>query len=367
MIFSKQSKDSTGEKMVSVSNAKDMNGSARNPRIVCIGGGTGLHAELTGLKEVLPEARLSAVVTMMDSGSNSGKLRDEFGYLPPGDARQCLVALSDAPYELRALMQYRFSSGKSDLDGHVIGNILLTALKEMSGGDEYAAIEAMERILGLRGRVFPVTLTDAHIVATLVDGTVVKGEGNLYGPDRDNAIPIASLALEPQATLFDKTRDAIEEADIIIIGPGGLHHSILPNLIVHGMRDALRAAKTRGARILLVTNIMTKHGDTSSYHASHFLDRVQAELGDVKIDLVIANSGVFSDERIAAYASESAEPIMMDIEGHEDLLLITRDLVSDQAFLKHGKESFARHHPQKLASAVRDAILLLRKNTSGGR
>lgn len=343
----------------------------KTPHIVCIGGGTGLHAELSGLKDGIPEARLSAVVTMMDSGSNSGKLRDEFGYLPPGDVRQCLVALSDAPNELRALMQHRFlpsdaNGTQSSLHGHVVGNILLTAFKDITG-DEYAAIEAMERTLRIKGKVYPVTLTNSNIVVRLADGKEVRGEGNLYGEHRDLSLPIAAIALDPPAQLFEKTREVLESADYILIGPGGLHHSILPNLIVDGMQDALRLAKENGAKIILVTNTMTKHGDTTGFAASDILRRVQEALGDVAIDAVIANTGAFSRDRLAAYALEQATPVAMDLEDGHDLLVIGDDLVSDESFLKHGKPCFARHDPVKLSRAVRRAIdrLSLRSVLSG--
>lgn len=327
----------------------------RNIKIVCIGGGTGLHAELSGLKEAFPAAELSAVVTMMDSGSNSGKLRDEFGYLPPGDIRQCLVALSDAPIELRALMQHRFYEQKSDLHGHVIGNILLTALKQINGGDEYAAIESMAKILHLHGSVYPVTLTNAHIVATIADGTIIKGEGNLY--ERNNDIPIKDISLEPKATIFERTREIICEADIIIIGPGGLHHSILPNLKVEGMREALYDAQQRGAKVLLVTNTMTKYGDSTTFKASDFVVRVQKELGNVILNAVIANNGIVPEDKLSAYAAERAEPVVMDLkETKNSPLIIAENFVNNQAFFKHGKPSFARHDPAALAHAITIAI-----------
>lgn len=327
-----------------------------NVSIVCIGGGTGLHAELSGLKELFSGARLSAVVTMMDSGSNSGKLRDEFGYLPPGDIRQCLVALSDAPVELRQLMQYRFQNEGSGLHGHVIGNLLLTALKDIHRGDEYAAIKAMEHILHLRGSVYPVTLTDAHIVATLDDGSELVGEGHLYGPLQEER-RIVRLRLEPEASLFPPTRAALAEADYIIIGPGGLHNSILPNLVVSGMVQALHGAKQRGARIMLVTNTMTKHGDTDGYRVSDFMRRVQDALDGVPIDAVIANTGTFPPQQLAQYAAERSEPVVCDVADSPDgPAIITGDFVPTETFLKHGRPTFARHDPRKLAAAIAEAI-----------
>ncbi|HIH24058.1 TPA: hypothetical protein HA251_03430 [Candidatus Woesearchaeota archaeon] len=223
-------------------------------------------------------------------------------------------------------------------------------------GDEYAAIEAMERTLRIKGKVYPVTLTNSNIVVRLADGKEIRGEGNLYDEHRDLSQPIAAIALDPPAQLFEKTREVLESADYIIIGPGGLHHSILPNLIVDGMQEALRSAKENGARIILVTNTMTKHGDTTGFSANDMLRRVQEALEGVGIDAVIANTGAFSPDRLAAYALENAAPVTMDLEDSHSLLVIGDDLVTDESFLKHGKPCFARHDPVKLSRAVRRAI-----------
>jgi uncharacterized cofD-like protein len=330
-------------------------------RILCIGGGTGLHAELSGLKQLFPEHELSAVVTMMDSGSNSGTLRDEFGYLPPGDIRQCLVALSDAPRELRELMQYRFAQDKSHLDGYVIGNVLLTALKDING-DEYEAIAAMERILNIKGHVYPVTLHNSHVVVELEDGTVIEGEGNLYG-EAQGGKRIKRIGLNPTPKVFPRTRDAIRDADIIIIGPGGIHHSILPNLLVEGVIDAISHAQSHGAKVILVTNTMTKHGDTDGFLTSDFL-AIITQAG-VRLDGVIVNTGEFPIEQLAAYAEERAIPVrndLSDIPGGPKVF--PADLVTTESFLKHGKPSFARHDPLKLASVIRQAVIALQADNT---
>jgi uncharacterized cofD-like protein len=326
-------------------------------KIVCIGGGTGLHAMLSGLKVHLPGAELAAVVTMMDSGSNSGQLRDEYGYLPPGDVRQCLVALSDASIELRQLMQHRFTNGS--LDGHVVGNMLLTALKNLHG-DEFEAIKAMERILHLRGSVYPVTVDDAHVVAQLEDGTILRGEGKLFTPEHGGR-RITRVGLEPQPFLFPPTRKTFAEADYIIIGPGGLHNSLLPNILVAGMVETLREAKGRGARIVLVVNTMTKHGDTDGFKASDFREMIQQALDGVKLDAVICNTGAFPVEQLVPYAAEKAAPVECDLETKDDLLVVTGDFVPRESFVKHGKPSFARHDPKKLAAAIEETIRLLPK------
>jgi len=322
-------------------------------RIVCIGGGTGLFTLLSGLKERLPEHELAAVVTMMDSGGSSGRLRDEFGYLPPGDVRQCLVALSDAPHELRALMQHRFLPNGADgtqstLSGHVVGNILLTALKDLTG-DEYAAIEAMERILRLRGNVYPVTLTDCHLVARLEDGSFVHGETNIDIPKHDPSLRITALALDPQATIFGRTREALAAADHILIGPGDLYTSVLPNLLVDGVGAAVAEAQARGAKVTIITNTMTKHGETDGFTAKDFLNMYRDALRPASIDCAIVNTGMPPGDRIAAYAEEHAAPVPCDIaHGEDGIVVIADDLLAT--------ETFARHHPGKLADAVRRAI-----------
>ena len=335
----------------------------KKPSIACIGGGTGLHTLLSGLKERFPDAKISAIVSMMDSGGSTGKLRDEFGYLPPGDIRQSLVALSDAPNELRALMQHRFHAETSALHGHVIGNLFLTALKDIHHGDEYAAIEAMEKILRIRGKVYPITLTNCHLVAKLENGNIVRGETNIDVPKHDPGLRIVGLALDPPAKLFEKTRTVLLNADYIIIGPGDLYTSLMPNLIVDDMVETLQQAKEHGAKIIFITNTMTKNGETNGFTASSFLAAVQEVLNGVTIDAVIANIGTISPEQLLAYAAENAEPVICDFDSdntdhnttnNSSLVVITDDLVN--------KEHFARHNAQQLAKNVQRTIQQLQSS-----
>ncbi len=325
-------------------------------RIVCIGGGTGLFTLLSGLKGAYPNARISAVVSMMDSGGSTGRLRDEFGYLPPGDVRKCLVALSNAPQRLRALMEHRFGAG-SGLKGHALGNLMLTAFKDIipgtPGQKEYGAIEAMEEILRIEGKVYPVTLTNCHLKAHLSDGSVVMGETNIDVPKHDARLRIARLELEPRALIFPKTRAALEEADTIVVGPGDLYTSLMPNLLVVGVVGALKRAKRRGAKIIYVVNTMTKRGETDGYAAGDFVRSVQDALDGASIDAALVNTGAISRAQRRAYEAERAQPVRNDLAGARRPIVIASDMVS--------KEAFARHHPALLARAIGEAISSMRR------
>ena len=241
------------------------------PKIVSIGGGTGSYNLLSGLKH--RDCRLTAVVTTMDSGGSSGRLRDEFGHLPPGDLRQCLLALSPDDHSgmvLRGLFNYRFDKGNG-LDGHSFGNLFLTALTEITGSAEQA-IDEMGRLLNIKGRVLPVTLANADLCARLRDGSVIIGETNIDRRSAGSAAPIDYVYLEPStAKVHPPTAAAIEEADAIVIGPGDLYTSIVPNLLVEGVTEAL--ARCRGVRIY-VCNLMTKPGESDGFKASDFIREV---------------------------------------------------------------------------------------------
>jgi uncharacterized cofD-like protein len=251
-------------------------------------------------------------------------------------------------------MEHRFETGDG-LKGHTMGNLMLTALKETIPGTadekEYGAIEAMEEILRIHGKVYPVTLTDCHLVARLSDGTTVKGETNIDVPKHDPGLGIVGIALEPRAALFRKTRDAILDADTVVIGPGDLYTSIMPNLIVDGMADALRGAQRRGARIVYVVNTMTKHGETDGYAASGFVRAVQRAIDGSRIDAALVNTGEISRAQREAYAAEHAQPVIDDLGKARGLVVIAGDLVS--------RDAFARHSPASLARAIGSAVLAL--------
>ena len=224
--------------------------------IVVIGGGTGSYNVLSGLKNT--PCRITAVVAMTDSGGSSGRLRDEFGHLPPGDARQALLALSPddhASMLLRQLFNYRFDRG-SGLDGHSYGNLFLTALPEITGSTE-AAIREAGRLLGIKGQVLPVTLTNVSLCARLENGKEVIGEANLDRRTVDPDVPIDYVFLKPNAFVYPETAQALEKADAIVIGPGDLYTSVIANLVVDGVAAAIRRSP---AKKIYICNLMTKLG-----------------------------------------------------------------------------------------------------------
>jgi len=314
-------------------------------KFCCIGGGTGLFTLLSGLRVHCPSGDVSAVVSMMDSGGSTGRLRVEHGTLPPGDVRQCLIALSDAPSELLQLMGYRFETGEA-LRGHNLGNLVLTAAKDLAGG-EYEAIRFLERILQVRGHVFPVTLQDCQLVAELDDGSELVGEAQIDVRGAGELVPISRVRLTPPASVFERAAIALLGADYIIVGPGDLYTSVLPNFAVDGLPAAVHAAKHRGARLIYVVNTMTKRGETDGYSASRFVEVIEGVLGSLAIDAVVINTGRVPQHLLENYAVEGAQPVLNDLSD-ERRVIVTGDLMA--------RQTFARHDSRRLAKAVLAAV-----------
>lgn len=319
------------------------------PKIVVIGGGTGTYTVLTGLRDYPID--LTAVVSMFDSGGSSGRLRDEFGILPPGDVRQALLALSTLPSEklnLRQLLDYRFENGVG-LKGHSFGNLLLTALTEITGRTDLA-IEAAVRILAVKGQVLPVSLTDSHLCARLEDGTIIKGETNIDIRRVRPELRILDVFLDPPAKIFSKTRKAILEADLIILGPGDLYTSVIPNLLVEGVCRAL--SKTRG-KIVYICNLMTKYGETQGFAVSDFVKEIKRYLGPAQKKLttvLVNNQWRVSKKVLQRYKQEKSEPVKYDKENCKKFKVkfICLPLASvGQLF---------RHNPKKLSEAIIDLL-----------
>jgi uncharacterized cofD-like protein len=309
------------------------------PRIVAIGGGTGLSVLLQGLKE--RTSNLTAIVTVTDDGGSSGRLRNQFKVLPPGDIRNCLVALADAETMMRELFQYRFSQeSASDLGGHSFGNLFILAMTQITGDFE-RAIRESSRILNIRGRVIPSTLTPVALVAEHADGTRQEGETVIAA----HGSRIDHLALQPQdCRATEEAIEAVRRADAIVFGPGSLYTSVLPNLLIRDLREAILA--TSVPRIY-VCNIMTQPHETS--HLATDFQHVDALIRHTCPELIshcIVNTGRVPPALEAAYAERSSYPLKSEADkiralGYE---VIGTDLVSSA--------DFVRHNPRKLAKIV---------------
>jgi uncharacterized cofD-like protein len=317
-----------------------MNQLKSEPRIVVIGGGTGLSVMLKGLKKYT--SNLTAVVTVTDDGGSSGRLRSELGVLPPGDIRNCLVALAETETLMDKVFQHRFNAGDG-LQGHNLGNLLLVALTDIAG-DFVSAIREVSKALKVRGQVLPATLEYVTLGATMRDGTTVIGETSIRRHDQK----IERVFLVPEQCMpVPETLEAIWQADAIILGPGSLYTSIIPNLLVHGVVSAIEQSN---AVTCYVSNIMTEKGETDDYSAADHLRVILEHLGKQIIDYVIVNSGSIDEERLKRYRQEDARPVRTasnEIRAM-GMRLIEEDLVSDT--------DVAWHEPDKLAQVIIDII-----------
>lgn len=307
---------------------------AQEPRIVVLGGGTGIFAVLRGLRR--HTRNLTAVVSMSDNGGSSGRLRDEFGSLPPGDVRRCLVALADDDDSLilRELFEYRFDRGVG-LNGHTFGNLLLTALTDILGSTDRAIDEA-GRLLRIRGRVLPVTLDSTALCATLENGHQICGETDIDIRKTHHDVPIARVYLNPRAEANPEAVRAIADADLIVLGPGDLYTSVIPNLLVDGIADAIAASQ---ARCAYVCNVMTKHGETDGYAASDFIRQINRYLGrDDVLDYAVLNyHESLPRELYLRYREARAEPVTIDLARcYEEVpQLVIRPLTATGALVRH--------------------------------
>lgn len=273
----------------------------KHKRIVCLGGGTGLSTLLRGLKR---HCEPIAVVTMADSGGHSGRLRDELGMLPPGDVRACLVALADDDKAtlLRDLFNYRFMNGS--YNGANVGNLLLAALSDILG-DFNQAVGAAHNLLDLKGQVLPVTLEPVDLLAELADGTILFGEKAIDLPRTNGHVTIKRVWLQPKVQANPAVIKAVLEADAIVLGPGDLYTSLLPNLHVDGVVEAIRQSK---ASLIYLANIMTKHGETNGYSVEDYVVALERELPR-PIDAVIYNTKPIPPQLQQRYEIEKALPV----------------------------------------------------------
>lgn len=307
---------------------------ARGPRVVVVGGGTGLNTLLSGLKFFTNN--LTAIVTVTDTGGSSGRLRDEMDILPPGDIRNCLVALADAEPLIRDLFQYRFEVGEG-LKGHNFGNLFITALSKVTGDFEKAVAES-SRVLAIRGRVIPSTLDKVTLVGEFMDGTTLEGETTIT----EAAKPLRNIRLKPaNCKACGEAISAIENADLIILGPGSLYTSVLPNLLISEIRDAILASDAYKINIL---NVMTQPGETDHLTAWDHL-KVLIEHTDPRIvDACVVNVQAIPDDLIEKYRAKGAEPVVLDLDKirEKGYQVIEGRILKTDGQVRHDSEQLAR-------------------------
>lgn len=274
----------------------------RARRAVAIGGGTGLPLVLKCLHSLATE--VVAVVSVADNGGSSGRLREELGMLPPGDLRKCLVALADRASPLARLFEYRFPAGEG-LEGHTLGNLVIAALVDVEG-DFVKGVARAGELVGARGQVLPSTVADVTLFACAADGRTIAGQYDIATLPKE----VHSVYIEPgDAPVFGPTRTALEDADLVVVGPGSLYTSILPNLLVAGVPEAIRAS--RGLRVF-VTNVATQPGETDGYSAADHLDAIARHVGPGLVDIVVVNDTRPDADRDARLAARGLSPILDD-------------------------------------------------------
>ncbi|OGI14207.1 MAG: hypothetical protein A3I68_07870 [Candidatus Melainabacteria bacterium RIFCSPLOWO2_02_FULL_35_15] len=308
---------------------------SRGVKVVAIGGGTGLNTLLTGLKYYT--TNITAIVTVADDGGSSGRLREELGIIPPGDIRNCIAALADEDKIITELFQYRFKSGQ-DLEGHSFGNLFLTALREVMGGDFIKAVRAASLILRSRGMVLPSSPEPMKIIAELSDGRIIEGESKI--PQAQGKIK--RVYCEPASPKAQKEAvEAILNSELIIFGPGSLYTSIIPNLLVPGIIDAI---KKTNAHKVFVCNIMTQPGETTGYTVSH---HVSALLEHARyqnlVDVVVANDR-HPEILLEKYKEKNQEPVIIDAEEIQKLgiRIVARNLIKEEDLVRHNSKLLAK-------------------------
>ncbi|MEP6570406.1 MAG: uridine diphosphate-N-acetylglucosamine-binding protein YvcK [Acidobacteriota bacterium] len=319
----------------------------RGLNLVALGGGTGLSTLLAGLKCLVSEfpsddpriASLSAIVTVSDDGGSSGRLREELQMLPPGDIRNCMIALSEDSNLLSRLFRYRFR-GNGELGGHSFGNLFLAALTEVTG-DFTEAVRFSSEVLASKGHIYPATISDVRLVAELEDGNVVRGETQISA----SRAPIRRLRLEPEQCLpLPQALKAIRAADVITVGPGSLYTSILPNLLVS--RVAVAIGESMATKIF-ICNLMTQPGETDNYSARQHLETIKSYAPEIHFHFVIVNDRRITKEQEQRYALEGAHQIGIDDDAIDDVLdqstrVIRTNMLEDSEKVRHDSALLAR-------------------------
>lgn len=309
------------------------------PKIVAIGGGTGLSTMLKGIKKITNN--ITAVVTVGDDGGSSGRLREEMGVLPPGDIRNCIAALADDDDLVTKLFQYRFKKNVSELGGHSFGNLFITAMCEITG-DMYKAVIESSKVLAIRGRVLPSTLDDMKLVAEMEDGSIIKGESVIP----ESGKKIKRLFTDPEHCLpLDDVLAAIREAELIIMGPGSLYTSVLPNLLIKEIAEEIEKST---AKKLYICNVMTQPGETDGFTVSDHVKTILQHVENRKIiDTVLVNN-YLPEEALEKYKAENSYPVLADYEELKKLGVN----VFEYRLTDNDNSGYVRHNPSRLMRAV---------------
>lgn len=312
---------------------------AKLPNVVVIGGGTGTSIVLSGLKQY--PLNLTAVISVADSGGSTGRLRDEFGFLPVGDLRQAIAALATDTNQgyISKLLLYRFAKGQG-LEGHNLGNLILTALQDMTGSTAKALSIASE-IFQLRGKVYPITLKDIQLVIEYRDGTIEIGESVL--DHKHGGKPIASVKTSPRASISPMAKQAIETADCIVLGPGDLYGSLLPNLIIQGVKSAFSRSR---ATIVYIANLMTHFTQTHNMTAADHLKVIEKHLPK-PVDYILLNQQPIAPTIANMYRRQHEFPVIDDLA--DDPRVIRRNLIN---IISDKKQTYLRHHSHKIAQLI---------------
>lgn len=324
--------------------------SAHKPNIVVIGGGTGMPVLLKGLKN-LP-INLTTIVTVADDGGSSGKLRSIKDAPAPGDIRNVLTALADEESTLAKLFQYRFDDNDTDLSGHAIGNMVLVAISEITG-DFHGGIEELSKMLQIKGTVLPIVNESVSLYAQMTDGSIVNGESNIPLVNKKiERVFLNKINLKPAKNVLK----AIEEADLIVISPGSLYTSILPNLI---LPEVLQALKSTKADKVYVCNLMTQLGETCEYTAGDHVQAIYDHIGETVLDGIIVHNQPINQSAKQRYAEEKSEPVIYDLERLKDynLKVIERDIIDP-------KQEVLRHDTEKVANILYELALKKQKKLS---
>lgn len=326
-------------------------------KIVAIGGGTGSAVVLSGLKNY-PDIDLSAVIVVSDNGGSTGRLRDEFGFLPVGDLRQCIAALAtgENEKEIRQLLLYRFDQNSS-LQGHNLGNLILTSLESLTGSAS-KAVEVASKIFRINGTVLPISEDSVHLVIRYADGQVVVGEKNLDDPQFGGK-KIINISLDKVAEIYDKAYRVIADADLLVFGPGDLYGSLLPHTLVKGFVEALVENQQKGGKFVYVSNLVTHFSQTYQMSAQDHLEEV-SKYCQRNPDFVLINNSPIPEKILDIYQKANDFPLVDDLTDKSNTQVIRKDLIS-AAMIQTDKNdtlprSLIRHHKNKLAQSLIDLL-----------